>query len=145
MGELLVYRECTKFSFRRDESTNILQLDSVGLEELNERTGFSFLTSSTKWTPQYNCLDTVDLITSWKRTWLTGTSPFSIGNTSSFMVEFPLSCLVFGGVLVHQRKRPKCGRGTNQFVFKAFCALKSILEPGKKNRPDTFHERLVVQ
>ena len=26
-----------------------------------------------------------------------GKSPCSIGNTSSFMVVFPLSCLVFGG------------------------------------------------
>ena len=34
----------------------------------------------------------------WKLTWLAGKSPCSKGNTSSFMVVFPLSFVSFGGV-----------------------------------------------
>ena len=41
-----------------------------------------------------------DLYGPWKVTWLAGKSLFSVGNTSSFMVDFPLSCLFSGGLTV---------------------------------------------
>ena len=40
----------------------------------------------------------------WKLTWLTGRSPYSIGITSSFIVDFPLTCY-FSGVNKYTWKR----------------------------------------